>query len=284
MTRRAVLVTNPTSGGGRGMRYRERVNDALTANGWRVRSVCSKNADDAVRIGAEADPQECVVSLGGDGMHALVARGVARSGALLAALPGGRGNDFVRATGQPLDPVAAALALSSAGEHRVDLGEADGTPFLGVVSIGYSALASQVAAESRVRGPGVYHVAAVRAFFGVPRAEYVLSVDGVERRWSGFELAVGLSGWYGGGLQVCPEARIDDGLLDVTMVAGARRHFLPLLRRMFSGSHVELPSVETFRAEQVRVNGEGEVYADGDRLGVLPVDINVRPGALRLLV
>lgn len=283
MTVAATLVTNPSSGGGRSAEAAQRVLDALRAHGWRVRAVRSRDAEDAVRIGAEADPDEVVVSLGGDGTHALVARGVLGSGALLAPLPGGRGNDLVRALGAPHDPVQAALSLGTAVERRVDVGLAGGTPYLGVLSIGYSASASRIALESKVRGPFAYHLAALRALRERWPREYVLTVDGVERRWIGVELAVGSSGWYGGGLQVCPGAVLDDGLLDVTCVTAPRRQLPRLLSDMFSGTHVRRPGVQVFRARQLRVAGEGEVWADGDRLGELPLSVEVRPSCLRVL-
>lgn len=283
MTRHAVLVTNHSAGGGRGGAAAQRVEDALRALGWRVRAVRSRDGEDAMRIGAEADPDEVVVSLGGDGTHALVARGVARSGALLAPLPGGRGNDFVRALGASRDPVAGALALALARERRIDLGDAGGVGFLGVVSIGYSALASRFALTSRVRGPLAYHAAAVRALHACRPREYTITVDGVRRTWTGMELAIGLSGWYGGGLHICPAADLADARLDVSAIAGSKTAFPAIMTGMFSGSHVNRPEVQTYRAASVEVEGRGEVWADGDALGALPIRVTTRPGALRLL-
>lgn len=281
--RAAVLVTNPASGGGRAAAATLPVQDALRAHGWRVRDVRSRDGADATRIGAEADPDELVVSLGGDGTHALVARGVERSGALFAALPGGRGNDFVRAIGASRDPVSAAQALAVATERRIDMGVVGATTFLGVVSIGYSARTSHAALASRVPGPWAYHVAAVRTLRSCPVQAYVLEVDGERRPWSGLELAVGQSGWYGGGLHVCPAAALDDGLLDVTCIAGRKRAFPAVLAGVFRGDHVRRREVSTFRAATLTVHGAGEVWSDGDLVGELPATITTRPGAVRLL-
>lgn len=283
MTRDAVLVANPTAGGGRAAALQPAVLDALRAGGWAVRSVTSRDGADAARIAAEADPDELVVSLGGDGMHALVASGVATSGACLAALPGGRGDDFVRAVGLPRDPVQAALTLSVARERRIGLGEADGRTFLGVLSIGFSARASRLAHSSRVRGRYAYHVAAVRALAGVPPQHFSIGLDGRRFDWEGLELAVGHSGWYGGGLHVCPDAELTDDVLDVTAIAGHKRAFPAVMTGMFDGTHVRRPEVETFRAREVGIDGEGEVWADGDLLCRLPVQARVRPDAVRLL-
>lgn len=291
MTRTAVLVVNPTAGAGRALAARQAVMDALRANGWVVRPTVSRDANDAVRIAAEAAPDDVVVSLGGDGMHALVARGVAAGGACLAPLPGGRGNDFVRALGLPLDPAQAALALAVGRERRIGLGEAGGRTFLGVLSVGFSALASELAASSRVRGPFAYHAAAVRALAHIAPQHYRLTVDGVSRDWSGYELAIGHSGWYGGGLQVCPGADLTDDLLDVTAIGGHKWAFPRVIGGMFSGRHIRLATVRTCRVRQIDValaqedapGAVRQVWADGDYLGELPITVRVRPYCVRLL-
>ncbi|MBW3085482.1 Diacylglycerol kinase [Austwickia sp. TVS 96-490-7B] len=287
MTQRALLVINPTAGGGRAVAAAPIVQDVLRSHGWVVRAIRSRNSDEATRIAAEADSDEVVASLGGDGMHALVARGAVISGARFAPLPGGRGNDFVRAVGAPRDPAAAAAALRVAHERRIDLGEVNGAPFLGVVSIGFSALASQIAARSRIPGPLAYHTAAVRTMARVSPFQFDVTIDNRTIHWSGYELAIGMSGWYGGGLNICPQARLDDGLVDLTFVATRKRGFAQVMARAFHGTHIDMPGVATDQGSLVEVqdvsDGPSLVYADGDPVGTLPVAVRVRPAALRLL-
>jgi diacylglycerol kinase (ATP) len=90
---------------------------------------------------------------------------------------------------------------------------------------------------------------------------------------------------YGGGLRVCPDAVLDDGLLDVLVVEPiSRLEFLRIFPRVFKGTHVTHPAVRIERARQVTVAAPGIVgYADGERLAALPLVCTCVPAALRLL-
>jgi diacylglycerol kinase (ATP) len=87
-------------------------------------------------------------------------------------------------------------------------------------------------------------------------------------------------------MRVTPNAILDDGLLDVMVVGPLTRiGFLKLFPRVFKGTHITDPRVSIHRARHVRIEADGVVaYADGERVGPLPVDLFVRPGALRVLV
>ena len=98
-------------------------------------------------------------------------------------------------------------------------------------------------------------------------------------------VSVGNGSRYGGGMRICPDARSDDGLLDVTWLgAVSKPTFLRVFPSVFRGTHVEHPAVRTFRGRSMRIAAEGQIaYADGERIGPLPVEIEVRPSALRVL-
>jgi diacylglycerol kinase (ATP) len=91
---------------------------------------------------------------------------------------------------------------------------------------------------------------------------------------------------YGGGMRVCPDALLDDGLLDVLVLSEISiPAFLHVFPRVFAGTHVRHPAVEVLRGRRVRLVAKGVVaYADGERVGPLPLTCAVVPGALRVLV
>jgi diacylglycerol kinase (ATP) len=91
---------------------------------------------------------------------------------------------------------------------------------------------------------------------------------------------------YGGGMRVCPDALMDDGLLDVLVVAPvSRTAFLRIYPKVYRGTHVGDPRVTVRRARRVRVQTAGIVaYADGERVAPLPITAEAVPGALRILV
>ena len=178
MTARSVtLVVNPTAGGGRAERLRTPVLDALRSTGWDVTEVVPGSAAEATALAAAAGPDDLFATLGGDGLLGAVASGAMESGALVAPLPGGRGNDFARAVGITDGILTVAKGLPTATERRVNIGEVAGTRFLGVAAVGYDSVANRIANESRLRGPLVYTVGGVKAVFRTRPRRFVLTVD-----------------------------------------------------------------------------------------------------------
>ena len=115
--------------------------------------------------------------------------------------------------------------------------------------------------------------------------EYVVTVDDRELRQPALLASIGNGRSYGGGMLVCPHARVDDGLLDVTVLAHVpRRTFVRVFPRVFRGTHVRHPAVTSIRGARITVAAPAAVaYADGERFGPLPVTVAVRPRALRLV-
>lgn len=285
-----ILIANPTSGAGVTKRAANQVLRALRSQGYQVRPVISPSPQGVIDFVAGLPAEATVAALGGDGFIRLVAAGALKSGVLLAPLPGGRGNDFCRYLGVPhTDPVEAALALPLARETHVDVGMAGEEPFLGVGTVGFSSVANNYANEEKIlKGAGVYAMGAVKALLGyrVPQMRIVADGDVI---WDGkaWEVDVGNSGRFGGGMQVCPHASLTDGLLDITIfTARPRLLLLPLLRKVFSGDHINSPYVQTFQGRDVEIEVDREgmrVYGDGDDLGPVPTRIRVIAKALRVL-
>ncbi len=293
MRRRLSLVVNPAAGAGRARRLLPRVEAALHATGHDVlvRATRSLAHTDEVAAQAVADGR-VVVALGGDGTVGRAAGAVAAAGGLLGVLPGGRGNDFARATGLGRDPVAACRVLAHGEERRVDLGAvrsaAGQADFLGIASVGFDSEVQERVLRSRLPlGRLVYVAGAVRTLAQWRHARFRGSVDGDELDVVGWAVAVANSGVYGGGMRLAPEASVEDGRLDVvTTGATSRRRFLRALPRVFAGTHVSDPSVRVRPARAVELSADRpfRVFADGDPVGALPCSVTVRPGALRVLL
>lgn len=284
-----TLLVNPVAGAGRARAALPGVSAALDAAGWAVAVVTTEGIAHAVEAAAAAVRQgRWVVTLGGDGLAGRVAGAVAGAGGVLGVLPGGRGNDFTRVLGLPRDPVAAARALATATVRAVDLGEVAGTAFLGIASVGFDSVVQRMTATTRLRlGQGVYAYAALRALASWRHLDFDLILDGAPRHLHGWTVAVANSGVYGGGMRLAPGASLDDGELDVVELgATSRMRFLATFPSVFRGTHVSSPAVRITRARAVRISAPAGlvVYADGDPAGTLPVDVLVRPAALRVLV
>jgi YegS/Rv2252/BmrU family lipid kinase len=290
MSRRASLIVNPSAGGGRAAQLLPQAEDALRRLGVPFHVERTNRIEHARELAeAAAQAGETTVTLGGDGLIGAVAGVVREADGLLGVLPGGRGNDFVRVLGIPREMEGACRVVAGGVERRIDVGDVDGRPFIGVASAGFDSVANRIANQARlVRGNLVYLYAALRALAVWKPARFDLELDG-DRRITvvGYSVGACNSRAYGGGMFVAPEAELDDGLLDVVCWAQeAKRRFLYHLPRVYSGTHVQLPVVHTFRAREVRVSSDRPftMYADGDPIAELPVTVRVHRRALRVIV
>lgn len=284
------MVVNPSAGRGRALRLLGDVSAALSQWAPDVRVAPTRGLEHAGELAAEASAQGRVVAaLGGDGLAGAVAGAVAEAGGVLAVLPGGRGNDFVRGLGLPDDPRLVAADLAHARETRIDLPEVDGRPFLGIASVGYDSDVQVIANRARLlRGRHVYTYAALRALAAWRPARFTVTVDDEEpRTLRGWTVGAANAPFYGGGMRFAPGADLADGLLEIVLISHTSRlTFLALFPRVFSGRHVDTRHVRVLRGRRVHISADRPfaVYADGDPLAALPASIVVRPSALRLLV
>jgi YegS/Rv2252/BmrU family lipid kinase len=289
VTRRFALLVNPASAGGRPLAILPAVTAELDRLGARHRTVRTRGVEHAREEAvAAADAGETVATLGGDGLVRPVAGVLRGREAALAVLPGGRGNDFARALGIPPDPVAATRVAVEGGERLLDVAEVDGTPYIGIASLGFDSEANRVANEARlVRGNLVYLYAALRALAAWRPATFWVTVDGAGHTVTGYSVAVANSKAYGGGMFLMPHAELDDGQLDVLMIERhSKLRFLRDLPKVFKGTHLDSPYAHLLRgsAVEVRADRPFDVYADGDAIGRTPARMRVQPRCLRVVV
>jgi YegS/Rv2252/BmrU family lipid kinase len=287
--RDVALLCNPSAGGGRAARVLPAVQDELRSLGVAFHTETTRDLDDARALAqAAAAAGEVAVTLGGDGLAGCVAGALrAIPGALLGVLPGGRGNDLVRALKIPLDARAACAIIAAGHERALDLGDVDGRTFVGIASLGFDSDANRIAnaAPSRL-GSLVYVYGALRALAAWKPASFDLRVDGEPLRFSGYSVAAANTPGYGGGMLLAPTAELGDGLFDVVLTGDLpKRRFLRVLPKIFKGAHVGEPAYSMVRARELHVDADRPfvLYADGDPIGETPVTIRIVPDALRVL-
>ncbi len=290
-----ALIVNPSAGGGRAERELHAVQEALRAHGLDHHVERTRSLEDARTLARAATAAgETAVAFGGDGLIGAVADMLRHDGGVLGVLPGGRGNDFARTLGIPLESRQACDVLAGGVVRSLDLGEVvpsdgEGTTFIGIASCGFDSDANRIANETRlVRGNLVYAYGALRALVGWRPASFTLRLDGGEvRTVTGYTVAAANSKAYGGGMWLAPEASLEDALLDVVVVADVPKlRFLWLLPTVFKGEHVNQPNVEVIKVREVEISAGRPftMYADGDPIGQLPVTVRALPGAVRVLV
>jgi len=236
---------------------------------------------------------DLLVVVGGDGMVSLGANLVCGTALPLAIVPCGTGNDFARGVGIPLEDTEAAirhlLAAISRPPRSVDAALVrhgdEATWFVGVLSAGFDANVNERAnGMKRPRGKSRYTLAMLRELATFRPIPYRVTVDGVRRDLRAMLISVANNTSLGGGMRIAPDAIIDDGQLDLFVVKPMSRFgLLRVFPKVFSGTHTHLPQVELTRCRSIRIGGPDVIaYADGERLGPLPLQIDVKPGALKL--
>ncbi|MCF6475482.1 diacylglycerol kinase [Nonomuraea sp. MG754425] len=290
-----VLLVNPAARGGRGLRLLEPVARRLRAGGAELSVIVGDDAADALERACTAvsERPDALVAFGGDGLVHLAAQAVAGTDVPLGIIPAGTGNDFAAALGLPrADPVAAARTVLRMKTRlldaaRIRTGAAEEV-FAGVACCGFDSRVNERANRlTWPPGKARYLVATARELGSFRPVPFRLTLDEEEVvETEAMLVAVGNTRSYGAGMRVCPDARPDDGLLDVVVVGGvSRAEFLRVFPGVFRGTHVRHPAVSVRRVRSVRVAAEGMVaYADGERVGPAPVHCEVLPGALRVIV
>lgn len=294
MTSEITLIVNPTAGRGRGAHAASPAVRALREAGHTVRTVTGADAADALLKAREAveGGTGALVAAGGDGMVSLALRAVAGTATPIGVVPAGTGNDFARAAGLPLgDPAAAgrliARALKEGRTREIDLGQVGERWFGTVLASGFDSRVND--RGNRMRYPAGrlrYDVAMLAELATLRPIPYRITLDdGAEREIEATLIAVGNGSSYGGGMRICPDAAMDDGLFDICVVGPCSRGtLLRVFPRVFRGTHTTHPVVTVHRAAKVTLAAADLTgYADGERLGPLPLTAVTVPRAARLL-
>ena len=299
---RLVVAINPTASFGKGRNVGPAVVQTLRALGHDVTSLQEPDFEQLMASGrkAVASKPDALIVVGGDGMVNLGTNLVAKTKVPLGIVPSGTGNDMARGLGIPHDNTekaieALVIALGKPA-RTIDAGRisyADpetGEPstrwFACVLSAGFDSVVNERANRmQRPKGASRYMIALGLELVRLKPIPYRLVLDGTELVTRAMLVSVGNNVSIGGGMKVTPDALVDDGLLDVLVVRPlSRAAFVRIFPRVFKGTHISDPRVSIHRARRVRIESDVAVaYADGERIGPLPVEIEVVPSALRLL-
>jgi diacylglycerol kinase (ATP) len=301
VSRSFAFLVNPSSGGGAAPEAVVPTARLLREAGATVDVTYSPGPKAMTGLVAAAvERGDVVVSVGGDGMLSSLAGAVSTAGGTLAVVPAGRGNDFARMLGLPPATEDLARLLLEAQPRKVDLLSLSlpGGPdrlVAGSVYSGVDARASEIVDRAQWLPKRLqYPYAAVRSLATYRPGRYRVSVDGVVAEYSAATVVVANSGYYGKGMQIAPDASVDDGLLDVVVIEAASRwELIRSLPKVYDGRHVDLPEVTVLTGRRVEVAADARVPVpvggDGEPLGVLPrldaqpAVVEVRPGALSIL-
>ena len=283
-----VLLVNPTSGGGKGKRYADRVRSILRDRNDEFIEVSGRNSLEAASkldevIKTHSSRINGVVVVGGDGMVHLAIQELAGTQIPMALVPAGTGNDFARSLNLNLkDPFSVLELTRNSLPVKTDLGRIGDRYFADILSTGFDSIVNERANSMRfVKGRMKYNIAILLELSTFKPQSYQFQVDAIEFTTKAMLIAVSNGQSYGGGMKVTPDARIDDGLFDI-MILGpvSKLEFLKVFPKVFSGQHVKHPAVKIIRGKKVTIESKAVAYADGERIGALPITAEIISGSL----
>ena len=280
-----ALAINSSSGHGKGAIVGEKVTAYFDQRNLDYRVFSSRSAKglkSELELFLDTHSCEGVISVGGDGLAHLVLQLVVPRSIPFAVIAAGTGNDIARALGWSLEDCTKYLDHITTNQASViDLGNVDSEWFAAILSTGFDSVVNEKANSMRwPRGQQRYNLAIALELPRFTPIEYQITTDTRTFTTKAMLIAIANGRSYGGGMLVCPHAKIDDGLFDVMILKPVSKlEFIKVFPKVFSGSHITHPAVEIFRTKKITLAADAIAYADGERIGPAPVSAECIAGA-----
>ena len=307
-----LAVINPASGGGKTKKkWVKKIKHQLEGT-INFKQYFTTGPGDAIAyVSREIHHYDGFIVVGGDGTCNEVINGIVKGldeqpskTKAFAVIPAGTGNDIARAFDLPYNDIKASCDLfknENSTFRMVDVGKAIGFDFdhkpvtryfCGVLSAGFDAEVTQKTHQSSKFLPKAakYVGALLSNIIRLSKHHFSVSVLNQEKETKfekeGTFMAVGLGPYYGAGMKVCPDAKVDDGLFHITFVKRvSRRTLLSVFPKVYNGKHITHPAVELYTGFKLSFQGSEKTLwqVDGEISGYTPVVIETLPNVLKIL-
>lgn len=287
-----VFIINPVAGNGRGRRVWSKVESWLIQNQTPYEVHFTNAPGHAVKlirsmIGRDI---QAVVAVGGDGTVHEAGNALVDSEIPLGYIPAGSGNDFAKAQGIPLQPKKALQRVLQNKIQQMDTARIGNRFLIGFAGIGFDGQVAQLVNQSsfsRRLGRFAYLFGFLQTLRQFQPARVTLMTDGIEQTFEQvWMVAICNQPNYGGGMQICPGARHDDGVLDLCCVHGLTRgELIKLFPSVYKGGHTSHPSVLLLEGRRITLRSDPPlvVHTDGEIIGKTPLSIKIYPRSLAVL-
>lgn len=285
------IICNPIAGRGRTVRYRRSLEALMRQKDVPHRFYESRGPGDVTRLArqlTDGRTEVCdIVAMGGDGTLNEVLNGIADPGrARLGILPCGSGNDFAAVAGIPAGAKEALDVLMNCQARFTDYLECGGVRGINVIGTGIDVdILRRYGRMKLLKGSPAYLASLVLTLFNFRAKRFSVVSDGKAQPHSAFIACAGNGRRIGGGIAVCPEALLDDGLMDVVIVDDIPRRRMPgAFVRLMKGRILTLPTTDFRRVSRLRLESEEPMplQIDGEIHEDLPFDVRVVSGKLRV--
>lgn len=282
------FLVNPSAGRGTGAAHLDRLR--ILASRAEAGLVVSRRVTDLAEQArrAVADGVERLLVAGGDGTVHHAVQGLAGTDCALGVIPLGTGNDLAGTLGLPPD-LDAAVARALTGEvRRIDLARVGETYCVGYAGVGFDSEVTRFANEARIlRGPLVYFYSVIHTLITFVPPWMKVTYDGGAFEGRVMFAVVNNLPRFGGGMLIAPDARIDDGLLDLVIVREIPKPvLLSVFPKVYGGKHVGHPAITFARTRRAEITLDRDMTMYGGGEPVRPmaagetVAVEVVPGGL----
>ncbi len=284
------IVINPVAGRGTSLKALPEVKKYLDSEGVNYEVVRTEYPGHATELAEELEaPGVRVIAMGGDGTVREVINGIQSPDTPIGIIPAGMGNDFARSLGISTNVSRASRFLLDPATKKVDLGVEQGK-FFNAMEAGFPAHVVEKIGQFKkgpLKGPWIYLLGVLRSLVELDSYEFQLELDGDSRRQEANAIFVMNSGYTAGGLNLVPQAELDDGLLDIAIISEASRvELLLALRQVYRGNHVDHPRIEFLQAKSVRIESSSRLTKvfDGELEGTTPAELEIAPKSRTIIV
>ena len=282
-----ILILNPNSGHGKALEMLPEIEKILHQQGIEYRIEKDHATEDTVAVVRRAaqEQPEGIIAMGGDGTLFQVANGMSGSNVPLIFVSCGTGNDFVRCLNLPQEPAEALKLQLASPVRRIDMGKMNDICFLNVGGTGFDVEVLRLADAYKDKYSGLkpYLFALLEAIKHYKPTTAMVSLDGEpEQKMSFAILSIGNGRYFGGGMKAVPDAKLDDGLFDVVVVAPVKKFMIPLLLVFYiAGKHVRMKLGKLRRCKRLAIRCEGmTVNLDGELIQTDRAEFELLPSAL----
>ena len=280
-----AIAINPIAGGGKGSEIGREVAGYFSSRGLEY-SIISGTKPGILKQSLEVflDSHSCegVISVGGDGLLHLILQSVVPRKVPFAVIPAGTGNDFARGVGWESSEVVEILNyVTTHPSKEFDLGLVDSEWFGVILSTGFDSVVNERANRLKwPKGASRYNVAIALELPRFTPLAYTIELDNHSIETEAMLIAVANGSFYGGGMNICPGADLHDGLFDVMVLKPISKvEFVKVFPSVYKGEHIDHPAVQIFKSSKVSLIAQSIAYADGERIGQLPVKAECMAGA-----
>jgi YegS/Rv2252/BmrU family lipid kinase len=298
-------IVNPNAGNGKGKKDWNRIADILKKNSIQFNMKFTDSKGHATEITREliASGYKKIISIGGDGTLFEIVNGIftqeyfPATDIILSMIPVGTGNDWGRMFGIPLVYEGAVqvikegkLMLHDIGVINYYSGEEKVTRyFINIAGLGFESIVVRKTNKQKEKGKSnkaIYFYNLLSSLFSYKKTFADITIDGKTSKAKIFSVNVGNGRYCGGGMRQTPDARPDDGLLDITVIKEMGRiEIIRSLKLLYDGTILSHPKVDGYRSNNLKISSESLMYveADGESLGHTPVEFGIIPSAVNIV-